>query len=369
MCNQKNIKYKIMFFIGNMSHPGGTERVLSVIANGLLERGYSAAIISLWGAGETFFPVEEGITIYWVEKERQKGGIAGNLRYVAELLEREKPDFLVDVDIILACYSVFMKRHMPKMRWISWEHFNYYYHFERNNFLRKIVRRIVARYSDQLIVLTDEDKGYYEKNLKLRCGLTRIYDPVPYDNSFHKELEEPMIFAAGRLTEAKGFDLLIRSWMSLEPKYPQWKLLIAGEGDERKKLEKKVNTAGLKRIKFIGNVSDIETYYQKAAIFVFPSREEGFGMTLLEAMFFSLPVISYDCKAGPKEMVVDRKNGFLVEEGNLKEFTSKMERLMVDQKLRRTMGERAGKMDPKFNRENILDEWEALLGRVYKKMN
>lgn len=367
MCSQKNTKYRIVFFIGNMSHPGGTERVLSVIANGLSRRGFSVSIISMWGGGETFFPVDERIPIYWVEKERQKEGIAGNLRYVAELLERKKPDFLVDVDIILACYSIFMKWRMPEMCWISWEHFNYYYHFERNNLLRKIVRRVVARYSDQLVVLTDEDKGYYKKNLKLRCGLTRIYDPLPYEGSYHKEMEEHVIFAAGRLTEAKGFDLLIRSWAALESAYPQWKVLIAGEGDGRKELEKDVKASGLKRIKFIGNVSDIESYYQKAAFFVFPSREEGFGMTLLEAMSFSLPVISYDCKAGPKEMVVDGKNGFLVEEGNVEDFTRKMELLMTDKKLRRTMGERAGKTEPKFDRENILDEWEALLGRVYKK--
>lgn len=353
---------KIMFFIGNMSHSGGTERVLSVIANGLSDRGFTVSVISLWGDGQTVFSLHDRIPVYWVEKERKQSGILGNLRYLAALFDREKPDFLVDVDIILACYSIFMKWQMPDLYWISWEHFHYYYHFERNNFLWKIVRRVVARHSDQLVVLTDEDKGHYEKKLRLRCGITRIYDPLPFTGAFSKQVEQPVIFAAGRLTEAKGFDLLIDSWRQLESRYPQWSVIIAGEGMDREKLEKKVKAARLERIQFIGNVRDIEKYYEKAAFLAFPSRNEGFGMVLLEAMYFCLPVVSYDCKAGPKEIVIDGVNGYLVEAGNIEIFTEKMELFMKDEALRRRMGAQAAKTVMRFHKELILDQWETLLG-------
>ena len=99
---------KLLFFIGNMSHSGGTERVLSVIANGLLGRGCQVAVVSLWGNGKTFFELDENIKIYWVEQEREKSGISGNLRYLMALIEEERPDVLVDVDIILTCYSIFL---------------------------------------------------------------------------------------------------------------------------------------------------------------------------------------------------------------------------------------------------------------------
>lgn len=352
---------RIMFFIGNMSHSGGTERVLSVIANGLSKRGFVVSVISLWGDGETGFPLDERIPVYWVEKERSHSGISGNLRYLAALFDREKPDFLVDVDIILACYSIFMKWRMPKMYWISWEHFHYYYHFERNNFLRKVVRRLVARFSDQLIVMTDEDKGYYEKNLKLRCGIARIYNPVPYEEAFEKKQEKPFIFAAGRLTEAKGFDQLIDSWKLLEAKYPQWSVVVAGEGKDRRKLEKKAEAAKLERLHFIGNVKNIEKYYREAAIFVLSSRNEGFAMVLLEAMSFSLPNVSYSCKTGPKEAVDDGVNGFLVEPGDTKTFAGRMEQLMGDEALRRQMGMQAAKTVMRFHKGIILDQWERLL--------
>lgn len=353
---------RVMFFIGNMSHSGGTERVLSVIANGLSDRGFAVSVISLWGDGQTVFPLNDRIPVYWVEKERKQSGILGNLRYLAALFDREKPDFLVDVDIILACYSIFMKWRRQELYWISWEHFHYYYHFERNNFLRKIVRRVVARYSDQLIVMTDEDKGYHEKNLKLRCGIRRIYNPVPYEDIFEKKEEKPLIFAAGRLTEAKGFDLLIDSWKRLERKYPGWSVMIAGEGMDRRKLERKAKEAGLQRLQFVGNVKDIEKYYREAAIFVLSSRNEGFAMVLLEAMCFSLPSVSYSCKTGPKEVISDGENGFLVEPGDTEGFAEKMELLMNDEALRKRMGAQAAKTVMRFHKESILDQWEMLLG-------
>ena len=369
-CSKK--KKRVCFFIGNMSHSGGTERVLSVIVNGLYERGFSVFIMSLWGEGKSFFDIYEGIKLYWIEQEFKGTGITGiigRLHYLNRILQKEKAEVLVDVDIILGCYSLFLKRRMKGLRWVSWEHFNYYYHFSKNHYLRKIIRRLVCRYADELVVLTQEDKGYYQKNLKLKCGITQIYNPVPYmlyeretkGVDFAECKRQPMIFAAGRLTRAKGFDLLIQSWKRLEHDYPKWKVIIAGEGEERISLEKAIKKAGLKHIRLIGNVPDIERYYKEAAFFVLPSRDEGFVMVLLEAMFFSNPVVSYNCKTGPKEIVADGKNGFLIEPGEIEKFAEKMEVFMRDAELRRKMGIAGRESASRFSREKVLENWERVL--------
>lgn len=360
-------KMKITFFIGNMGNSGGTERVLSVIANGLSERGYQISIMSLRGKGSTFFPVSEAIQIYWLEREAARTGIIGKIQSLAAFLNQENVDFLIDVDIILCFYSLFLKRLRPQMHWISWEHFNFYYHFKKNNFLRSIARRLVAGFSEHLIVLSEEDKEYYQKNLRLRCGISRIYNPDPYEDAEPKRMWEPIILAAGRLTKVKGFDLLIRSWQLLESRYPEWKVLVAGEGVDRKKLEKEIKSAGLTNFHLIGNVAQIEQYYEKAEIFVLPSRDEGFGMVLLEAMAFSIPVVSYSCKAGPKEIVIDGENGFLISPGEVEEFARKMEVLMSDEIKRREMGKKAKESTKRFRKEQILDEWEALLQDMVKQ--
>ncbi len=351
---------KIMFFIGNMSESGGTERVLSLIADGLSDRGFDVFIVSLWGGGDTFFPMERDIRIYWAEKERATPGITGTLCYLIRILERERPDFLVDVDMILGCYSIFLKWRTPGMRWISWEHFNYYYHFRRNSFLRRIIRRLVVRHADVLVVLTDEDKGYYQKNLNLKCRIIRIYDPVPYQTAAYEKEEKPFVFAAGRLTRAKGFDLLIQSWKKLERRYPEWSVVVAGKGEERDRLKRAVRKAGIRRLEFIGNVQDIEAYYEKAAFFVLPSRDEGFGMVLAEAMRFALPTVAYNCMAGPGEIIEDGETGFLVEPGNTNAFADRMEMLIKDQGLRKRMGDRAKDSVRRFDKEGILDVWEKL---------
>lgn len=357
--NRKNLN--IIFFIGNMSHSGGTERVLSIIANGLAQRGYQISIMSLWGSGVTFFQVAEPVKIYWLEKEAPGAGIFKKLQLLTSFLNQENADFLIDVDIILGFYSFFLKRFRPHMHWISWEHFNYYYHFKKNHHLRKLARRLVAGFSDHLVVLSEEDKGYYQSNLRLRCGITRIYNPNPYEDRAPKQTGEPIIFAAGRLTKVKGFDLLIKSWKLLEEKYPKWSVLIAGDGEDKEMLEQAIKDAGLHHFHLIGNVSGIEQYYQKAELFVLPSRDEGFGMVLLEAMDYSLPAVSFSCKAGPREIVIDEENGFLVEPGDIKGFAEKMEFLMADSERRRLMGQKAKESTERFKKEGILNEWEDLI--------
>ncbi len=370
-------RVSVVFFIGNMSHGGGTERVLSVVANGLSGRGFHVSVMSLWGKGQSFFSLDNKVKLYWLEEKCGSFAPVRQLRVIAGILEREQADFLVDVDIILGFYSFLASRprgrmHERRMRWISWEHFNYYYRFPRNHYLRKIVRNLAGRFSDCLIVLTEEDKGYYCRRLRPKCPVLRIYNPLPFehirkgqaDEGGEKQAEKRMIFAAGRLTKVKGFDLLISSWEFLEFRYPDWKLVIAGDGEERQPLDKKVKRAGLKNIVFAGNVENIEDYYQKAAFFVLPSRWEGLPMVLIEAMSFSLPAVSYLCKTGPGEIITEGENGFLVEPGHVAEFAQKMEFLMRDEGLRRQMGEKAANSLGRFEPEKILDDWEHFL-RIY----
>ncbi len=352
---------KIVFLIGNMSNGGGTERVLSVIAGGLSERGHQVSVISLWGQKPSFFPLGKEIDVCWPEGKGRGITVVGQFRRLAGIIKRARPDFLVDVDSILGVYSVFLRKTVPDLRWISWEHFNYYYHFDYNRILRRFVRRLVCRFADMLIVLTDEDKGYYEKNLRLKCKIVRIYDPDPFVEEPLRKREERSILAAGRLVREKGFDLLIQSWKLLEENYPEWSLLIAGQGQERERLERQAEKAGLKRLWFVGIVNPIEDYYRRTAFFVLPSRDEGFGMVLVEAMHFGLPAVSYSCKAGPREIVLDGENGFLVKPGDVADFAQKMERLILDKELRRRMGESAAESVKRFGREEILSQWEEML--------
>lgn len=355
---------KIGFIIGNMSSSGGTERVLQMIANGLIERGYDISVISMHGKEESFFPLDGRIKRFRLQEEYPKSILAnlGNVKRLYKIVKQEQFDILVDVDLILCFYSLPVK-FLTKCKVISWEHFNYYYQFRKNNKIRRIAMRFAARFSDVVLVLSKEDFGYYEKNLKIRHRLEQIYNPNPYESPKETgaEKKETLIFAAGRLTKAKGFDYLIQSWAMLENKYPDWRVEIAGQGEDEDALKEMAAQYGLKNLSFIGKVNLIEEYYKRAAIFALPSRNEGFGMVLIEAMAYEVPAVSFSCQAGPSDIITSGKDGILVETGDFKGFADALESLMVHEEKRKEMGEMAAASLERFAPAVILNQWEALL--------
>ena len=351
---------KIAFFSGGINRSGGTERVLSIIANGLAERGYEVIILSLTGEGPTFYALDEKIKVYWIGSKGLETNIISNLRKLDKIMKSEKPDFLIDVDIILCFYSILLKIKYPKTHWISWEHFNFFSEFSTNRNLRKIARFLVSRFSECLVVLSDEDKGYYQDNMRLKCHIRRIYNPLPYKKSYQKEKEKKIVLAAGRLVHIKGFDMLLKSWRPVEKKHPDWILRIAGDGEEKDALKGLAERLGLKNVEFAGLIEDMETEYREAAFFALSSRNEGIGMVLLEAMNFSIPAIAFACKAGVSEVIKDGVNGYLVPPGRLKTYSRKIDRMISRYDERHQMGIAAKEMLDKFKQEKILDEWERL---------
>ncbi|MBR5177770.1 MAG: glycosyltransferase family 4 protein [Lachnospiraceae bacterium] len=373
---------KIVFFSGDMSRSGGTERVLSLIANGLAARGHDIRIFSLTGEGSSFYELDESIKIHWIGSRGLETDIIHNLRVLNRLMKEEKPDFLIDVDIILCFYSVLLKARFPKTHWISWEHFNFYTRFPVNHNLRKVARLIVSRFSECLVVLSDEDKGYYRSNMRLKCRIERIYNPTPYEemwenkngisdedqdislNEINSQRNGKIALAVGRLTRIKGYDMLLKSWRPVEKKHPDWTLRFVGDGEEEESLKKEAEDLGLKNVEFVGRVEDVRDYYKSADFLVLSSRNEGFVMVLLEAMAYSLPAVAFACKAGVKEVVFDGVNGYLAPPNDMKTLAKKMDKIISDDKNRRLMGKRAEEIIKRFRRDRILDEWEKLFSEM-----
>jgi len=283
------------------------------------------------------------------------------VRKLRRIIKNEALPVLVDVDLILTLYSLPATAGISGIKRVTWEHFNFYYQFPKNNKLRRLAMRLAARFSHVILVLTHEDQIYYQQNLRIRGRLCQIYNPDPFEGVIPGEAEEKMVLAAGRLTHAKGFDLLLESWSELEPDFPGWSLSIAGEGEDRPALEAQIEDLGLRNVKLLGQVPDIEGLYQRCGFFVLSSRNEGFGMVLIEAMAFGKPVVSFDCKAGPRDIVADGENGFLVTTGDCRGFAQRMRQLMESEHLRGVMGKRAKSSLGRFSLNAILDQWEALL--------
>ena len=176
---------------------------------------------------------------------------------------------------------------------------------------------------------------------------------------------EKTVLAVGRLHEVKRFELLIRLFAALHRQFPDWKLRIVGDGEEREKLEVTiqelhagdyVNLTGKK------DAAGVEEEMLHAAIFAMTSRSEGFPFVLLEAQSCGLPVMAFDVRVGPGFVVQDGVNGYLAADMVYEDFCEKLASLMKDEDLRRKMSRAAIDHAAEFSREKVGEMWYSLIG-------
>jgi glycosyltransferase involved in cell wall biosynthesis len=178
-------------------------------------------------------------------------------------------------------------------------------------------------------------------------------------------MAEKRVMAVGRYVYQKGFDLLLQAWSIAEKTHPDWQLAVFGDGD-RTQYQKQMRELGIdsNRCHLNGPTSNIQQEYVNSSLFVFSSRFEGFGMVLIEAMACGLPVVSFACPCGPKDIVTDGVDGILVENGNIEAMADALSRLMNDESLRRSMSQSGRNNVKRFNIEQIADRWRILFESI-----
>jgi len=170
------------------------------------------------------------------------------------------------------------------------------------------------------------------------------------------------IVAMGRLAPQKGFDLLIEAFSRFATRHPQWSLRILGEGPARYDLERQVAANGLSsRILLSGWQREPAAVLQQCDLFVLSSRFEGFPNALLEAMACGMAAVSFDCDSGPAEIVRNEIDGILVPPEDIARLATAMERLIVDEPLRRRLGSEAVRVTERFGVEPYYARWDAVL--------
>jgi len=148
------------------------------------------------------------------------------------------------------------------------------------------------------------------------------------------------IICVSRVTPRKGIRFLVQAFKILEARYDHIRMIIAGDGNEKKSLEQLVRGLGLEdKVVFLGVVphEKLIDYYQKANVFVLPSLNEGMSNTMLEALACGLPMVATDT-GGTKELITNRKNGLIVEMQNPDDLAEKIEQIILDRELEKQMG-------------------------------
>jgi len=167
---------------------------------------------------------------------------------------------------------------------------------------------------------------------------------------------DPLILNVGRFITSKHQDWLVDYFNDLDPE--GWQLTFLGEGPQYEQVKKyAASTALAGRIAFMGNVTDVDTYYRRAAVFAFTSTSEGFPNALGEALSAGCACISFDCEAGPADLIEDGRTGFLVPEGDHRGFKDKLHRLIADASLRERMGRCAMESMKAFRADRIAQQY------------
>lgn len=368
---------KIIYSIGATHNSGGMERVLANKANYLAQKGHEVVIVTTDQQHKApFFKLSSSIRQYDLNinySANNGKGIWSKLLFfpwkqwkhrarLKKLLGEQKADIVVSM---FDGDASFLWKTKDGSRKVLEIHFSRYKRLQYNRSgLWKWVDKYrtkqdeaIARKYDRFVVLTEEDRQYWGELPNIRV--------IPNANTFETKeaasLENPRAIAVGRLEEQKGFEDMIRAWQHVYSHYPEWKLSIFGQGSLRQKLLDLIESLSLKNVVSLENpVSDIKNKYLDSSILLMTSRYEGLPMSLLEAQCCGLPMVSYTCKCGPRDIIRDGKNGYLIPEGDIQLFAEKVNKIIENQALRKEMGKQSKELSANFQEDRIMGLWESL---------
>ncbi|MCM3116040.1 glycosyltransferase family 4 protein [Neobacillus sp. MER 74] len=359
-------KKKICFVSGDISRSGGTERVALLIANELSKRGYDICFLSFWGGEETFFYKEPSIKLFTLLDKKIEGKLYRTYAYpiwkLHRFIKKNHIDLMIDVDLLLANYTTYAKRG-TNCKLISWEHFNYQHTLKEKKRVNAL--KLAKKHADKIVVLTQYDyNSHIAKGGINKEQIQYIYNPTPLNIEKHKQHGNNLVLCVGRLTHQKGFDLMLKAWEQIEKNIRNWTLAIVGSGEDEMMLKNLAKSLDLQNVKFVPRTQNISEWYEKANIYAMSSRYEGFPMVLLEAKSKGLPIVSFDCKTGPRELVRDTIDGLLAKDGDVIDLSVKLQLIMKQKNLREKYSSEATDDIKKYSVARITDIWEVLLDEL-----
>lgn len=371
---------KLIYCTHSLCNPGGMERVLLNKVTWLCANtDWEIKIVTTDQNGRPlFYPVPDGVVMIDLDinysNDNDKGvltKITGYLRRrrlhkerLTELLMREKADVVVSLYPSESSFIPYIKDGSKKVLEL---HFNKFFRlqYNRTGLLGLIDRwrtrqdeRIVRRF-DRFVVLTEEDKGYWGDMPNIQV----IPNAALFMADRYADMSRKRVIAVGRLDYQKGFDRLIDAWQIVcsTGLFQEWRLDIFGQGEWKDMLKARIKEYGLQNSLHLNEpTKEIAKEYADSSMLVMSSNYEGFPMVMIEAMACGLPVVTFDFKCGPRDIIKDEENGLIVPDGDIQALADAMMRLMANESLRQTMSVEARKVTETYSEEVVMGKWVEL---------
>jgi len=380
-----NREYSICYCAPAIYSAGGVERVVSFKASYFAEvYHYDVTIIVTDGKGQdSFFPLSDKVKVVNLNLDFEELWRVSFFKKVflylkkqfkyRQLLKSELMRIRPDITISVLRREINFINSIPdgshKIGELHVNRSNYRNFTSRDS---NCMKRLFARFwmkgllkhlrkLDRMVVLTEDAKADWPELVNVRL----IPDAVPFKVDKVSSLSSKRVVSIGRYAYEKGNDLLLRAWSKVEKSCKDWTLDIYGMGNRTPYIDL-MHELGIdeSRCQLHGSLSDVKEAYLNSSIFTLPSRFEGFGLVIIEAMACGVPVVTFDCENGPRNIIRHNQDGILVHPFDIDEYADSLLRLIRNENLRREMGRCAHATSIRYSIEGIAMQWKELFDEV-----
>ncbi|MDE1716458.1 glycosyltransferase [Chromobacterium amazonense] len=348
----------LLIITDGLWRPAGTERAVATLINML--GGDFKIIVAVPNSTEIFFDINEQFEIRSLEIGDVPPGmkkinwLINAIQKLSYMNQTIKPDFVLSTVYV---FNIITSLIFKNSKNLLCEHINYHYHGKIRSIIRKF---FYAKNNNAVICLTEKDKLLHENN---GCRAIVITNAAPMITDVPpSEIRDKTILAVGRFEYQKGFDRLIDAFHLSGVYNHGWRLKIVGEGSLKENIKTRAQDIGVKDfIDFVGNTKDMASIYSKSSFFVMSSHFEAFPMVLLEAASYALPLISFDCETGPKEIIGDSGAGILIPQNDIKGLAEAIKLTSLDNAFRAEMSLKSEFIVNRYSPASIKKKWLKVL--------
>lgn len=377
---------KIVYCTDTICYPGGIQRITIAKANALADiKGNDVWIVvsdnkrttPVLTISEKVHLVDLDVNYYeddWKSKLHVLKGIFVKRR--RHKLKLKKKLNSIHPDIVIST-GTSEKYFLPRLRLSSKTAFIREIHFT-SDYRRRAAKNLFERLSawvgdfmdykiyikkyNEIVVLTKED---LECNWRKNNHVTVIPNPITISHNYRSSLNNKVVITAGRLTMQKNYLSLINVWTIVHQSYPDWRLEIWGEGLQKQELQHQIEKNHLQACAHLmGYTDNIITKFAEASVFLSTSLFEGFPLVFVEAMSCGLPIVSYECPFGPKDIITDGKDGFLVPLNDEQAMAERIIYLIEHVDVRQQMGAAAMDKSKQYSMDIIIHKWLSLFDEL-----
>lgn len=361
---------KIVQLYDSYSIKGGVERVLALLLNSWAADGHDVSLLVREGQIMDVYPLHTVIKRSSLMHASQPGRGRRLLNYVQDIAALRRHSEVEGADIliangpwcallaILALKFPFRRRCAPAL--IVCDHNNP----AAFGYLTRFACRRLYRYADCVLSLTQTQAQLYQTFAQHIAVIANPVD-LPVAEQVSEAVHDNQVLAVGRLAPQKGFDYLLQAWALVLQQRPDAHLTIIGEGPEQKALQAQADQLGISStLSLLPFTNQIFQHYQTATLLAVSSRYEGQGLVLLEAQACGLPIVSFDCDFGPREIISDGQDGVLCEPANPGALAQGLLKLLNDPALCTAMRHNARAAGARYMLPQVMQQWNALFEKL-----